>query len=243
MFFSRNKDLGHSDPLYKSLEIRNYNYSNEYFVFPKKAFNKFCENLVNDSKFLRAINILFEANQNKYSLSKCILYASCIETLSGLIKVNNIPKPIDSVRFEKSDIINILTKQINDSKELNEKDKVFLIEKKIKYINTPTNPDRLEQIFKKHSINLPLKFLKALAYRNFYLHGNIPKGKKLGSFDNDNYNRAFELLFLANVLALKAIGYNGFVKNYSAEMEYYSQKADGLKDKDILIDHSLYYSI
>ena len=212
LFYTRDKDFGHENPIYKSHEIRGYKFSDDYFLFPKKAFNKLCEGLFKSEKFRRAVYIIFEAYQNKYSLSKCILFASCIETLATIIKTDTI-RPIDIERFDKSKIVELVTKAISESKELTNEDKEFLIDKKVKYLNSPTNPDRLAAIFKKLGLILPEKFVKALKYRNYYLHGNIPKGEKLGAFDSDNYNRSFELQFLANALILKYVGYQGVSRN------------------------------
>ncbi len=75
------------------------------------------------------------------------------------------------------------------------------------------------------------------------MHGNIPKGSELGAFDTDNYNRGFELQFIANTLILKYVGYSGFLKNYSVLMEYYDKKNKGLDDTEFEIIHSLYIKI
>lgn len=200
---------------------------------------------ISEEKYLRTLNIIHEANQNEYSLSTCILYTVALETISSIIKITEADSsfPIDADSFGKSDIITKLTKVINDSDELNEQDKTFLIDKKIQYLNKPTNVGKFELPFLKYNVVLPVNFKKALKYRDKYLHGSIPKGNKLGTFHANNNNRAFELQFLVNILTLKYVGYQDFLKNRSTEMEYYAQKNRGIKDEDITINQPLYYNI
>lgn len=203
-----------------------------------------CNKLLTEEKYQRTLRILHEANMNKYSLSKSILYASALETITSIIPIKkDIVDSIDGNRFKSSGIMNELENTILKNKTLTQEDKEFLINKKLKSINTPTNANKLEAPFIHYNIELPKKFKDALKYRNKYLHGSIPKGSKLGSFQNDDNNRAFELQFLVNILTLKYVGYRGFLKNRSLEVEYYSQKNLGKSEDDIEIDQLLYYKI
>jgi hypothetical protein len=234
----------HDNYIFDSQEIRELKFSKSFFLFPCEALSNMCNNLIDEEKYQRTLNIIHEANLNEYSLSTCILFSSALETISSLIaKENKGLCHINEDRFTTSEIITKLTEKVEENKILEEEDKKFIIEKKLPNLNNPTNVDKFESPFIKYKINLPDNFKKALKYRDRYLHGSIPKGNKLGTFRANNFNRAFELQFLVNVLTLKYVGYKGFLKNRSTEMEYYTQKEQGEKDENIIINQSLYYNI
>ena len=245
ILFNRKQDEKILDNyIFDSNEIRKYMFSKSFFQFPCNVFSNMCNKIIIEEKYQRVINIIHEANLNEYSLSTCILFSSALETISALIaKDNKGACPIDAVRFEKSELITKLTEKVEENKVLKEADKKFVIDKKLPNLNKPTNVDKFESPFIKYKITLPDNFKKALKYRDKYLHGSIPKGNKLGTFRANNLNRAFELQFLVNVLTLKYVGYMGFLKNRSTEMEHYTQKEQGKKDEDISINQSLYYKI
>jgi hypothetical protein len=234
----------HNNYIFNSHEIRELKFSDSIFLFSREVLSNMCDKLINEDKYKRTLNIIHEANLNEYSLSTCILFSSALETISSLIaKENNGLCPIDEERFKKSEITFKLKRKVEKNKILEKADKEFLIKKKLSNLNNPTNVDKLESPFTKFQISLPDNFKKALKYRNEYLHGSIPSGSKLGTFQADNFNRAFELQFLVNVITLKYVGYKGFLRNRSAEIEYNIQKGQGKNDEDISINQSLYYKI
>jgi len=246
ILFNRKQDEKiHDNYIFDSNEIRKYEFSKSFFQFPCNVFSNMCNRIIIEEKYQRVINIIHEANLNEYSLSTCILFSSALETISSLIAKNekDSKSPIDVDRFTESEIIDKLEENIEKNKILEKKDKNFLINKRLPNLNKPTNVDKLESPFVKYKISLSDDFKKALKYRDKYLHGSIPKGNKFGTFRANNFNRAYELQFLVNVLTLKYVGYTGFLKNCSAEMEYYTKKEQGKRDKDIVINHPLYYEI
>lgn len=244
LFRCESEEKIHENKLFDSHEIGGLNFSNSFFLFPCEAFSKMCSKLLEEDKYERAINIIHEANLNHYPLSKCILFSSALETISTLIGGDTKAVcPITENRFENSDVVSKLKETIEKNKKLLKEDKVFLIDKKLPNLNKPTNFDKFEAPFKKYKISLPDNLKKALKYRDKYFHGSIPRGNKLGTFHTTNQNRALELQLLVNILVLKYVGYIGFIRNYSAELEFYVQKEQGKKDEDIVLDQSLYYQI
>jgi len=240
-FYARQKNYGHRSPIYNSHEIRNLGFSENYFQLSPKVLTTFCEKLNSDKQFLRAIEIYIEATQNKYSLSRCILYSTCIETIIGLVKLKEATNPIELERYKNSDISSQFHHIVEESKYLTRDDKEFLIIRKLPYLNSPTNPDKIELSISNFNIQLPDKFKKALKYRNQYLHGSIPKGNLVGSVNTDNSIRASELQFLVNIIILKMVGYKGYIKNYSAEIEYNARKEQNTDN--LQLNHPLYYEI
>jgi len=234
----------HNNYIFDSHEIREHKFSKSFFLFPCEVLTNMCDKLIDEEKYRRTLMIIHEANLNEYSLSTCILFSSALETISSLIATENKGLcRINEDRFATSELITKLTEKVKENKILEEKDKKFIIEKKLPNLNNPTNTDKFESPFIKYKISLPSNFKKALKYRDKYFHGSIPEGNMLGTFRANNLNRAFELQFLVNVLTLKYVGYRGFLKNRSIEMEYYTQKEQGKKDEDITINQSLYYKI
>lgn len=244
LFSRKPEEQSHGDYIFDSMEIREGKFLNSYFLFPSEVLTNMCTKILTEEKFERTLRIMHEANMNNYSLSTAILYSSALESISSLIPINKITTDaIDKARFEKSEILNQIIEVIKNNKYLNHSDKDFLLTKKMGNLNKPTNTNKLEAPFKYYSICLPEKFRKALKYRDKYLHGSIPKGNKLGSFRDDDINRSLELQFVVNILILKYVGYSGFLKNRSIEMEYYTQKSQGKTDDEIILDQSLYYKI
>lgn len=242
-FFSKPKSTHHSYQILDPHEIRKYEFHDKLFLFPLEYLENLCNRILQEEKFKRVLKIVREANLNAYPLSRCILFSASLEAISSLIDINNGAVPIDSQRFNESSITRLLTQVVEGNCVLSDQGKQFLIEKKLHNLNKPTNIDRLALAFKQFDIDLSDKFKCALAYRDKYLHGSVPKRDKLGSFNDDNNNRAFELQFLVNVLILKLIGYRGFIRNHSVFMEFFSQRAKGVNEEDIEINHSLYYKI
>ena len=244
LFNRRPKEQIHKNYIFDSMEIRSGKFSDSYFLFPSEVLTNMCNKILREEKFERTIRVMHEANMNKYSLSTAILFSAALESISSLIPTaKTATDAVEREKFEKSEILAQLTKAIMQNNHLSESDKEFLINKKLRNINKPTNTNKLESPFTYYHIKLPEKFQKALKYRDRYLHGSIPKGNKLGSFRDDDINRSLELQFIVNILILKYVGYSGFLKNRSIEMEYYTQKNQGKTDDEIVLDQSLYYKI
>jgi len=110
-------------------------------------------------------------------------------------------------------------------------------------LNKPTNVDKISSLFGIVSFPLPEQFVKALKYRDKYLHGSLPKNEQNIPEEYENFRRKFELQFLVNILTLKFINYHGYLRNTCAFMEYYSQIEKGIEKGKVKQNTSFYYEI
>ncbi|HNF81808.1 MAG TPA: hypothetical protein PK325_16755, partial [Cyclobacteriaceae bacterium] len=242
-FHSKPDHASHRWIVFDPWEIRHYQFHSDFFQFPVTAFEGLCNRVISEDKFRNALKIIYEANTSPFSLSTCILFCTALEILANLVPSDVTQAPIDAKRYKNSNIETILANAILQNDQLTAGEQEFLIQKKLPYLNKPTNIDKLQRAFEQLNItNLPDKFKKAIRYRDKYLHGSAPK-PYLSSTEADTKFKAFELQFLANILVLKLAGYRGFLKNYSAEMELHFKRNLGMRDEGIDIDHSLYYTI
>jgi hypothetical protein len=215
---------------------------NKLIPFKRSVFETICNNYLNIEQYSRTFKIIDEAIRSTSPLSKCILCASALETIASLMyKKNQKPKlPINEERFKK--IKDKIEGIINEDIFLTSEEKKYLIEKKLKYWNSQTNKDRALDAFERYGIGLPDSLEKILTYRNFYLHGTIPKGIQFG-FETDNLSRAFEIQFLTSVLLLKFSGYSGTVQNKSAILEYHVYLKENNSVQDVELKQSIFYKI
>lgn len=210
--------------------------------FPKLAFETICNTYLKSVDFARTLKIVFEAVQSELPLTKCVLFAAALETISGLINKNHKkPTPINEDSLKKGGLIGKIEDLVNKDEYLTQDEKTFLIGKKIKYLNSPTNIDKVLEAFKYYKGQLPNSLKKIPAYRNKYFHGSIPEGEQFG-FAVDNLIRAFELQFLVGILILKYCGYTGYVQNKAAITEYHAMRKNDPTEK-VKTKQSLVYKI
>lgn len=230
--------FGNSYPIFERLMPLH----DDLIYFPKSVFETICNNYLNSINFARTLDIVNEALQSSLPLTKCVLFAAALETISGLINKNNKKStPINEDSLEKGKLIEKIQNLVNKDEYLTYKEKSFLIDKKIKYWNSPTNIDKVLEAFKYYKGQLPDSLKDIPAYRNKYFHGSIPEGEQFG-FKVDNLIRAYEIQFLTSILVLKFCGYSGYVQNKSAIMEYHAQKKNNPSEK-IKLKQALTYKI
>jgi hypothetical protein len=243
IFISKPSSLEHKFCVFDSMEIQSLKLSSSFYQFPKNTFSALCEKIYSDEKYFRLINLIHEANLNKYSYSSCVLFSVALETISNIMNDQTSSPPISPERFEKSNIFNELCVDVERNQYLNKPEKQFIISKKLITLNKPTNIDRISSLFRFQTFRLPSQFEIALKYRDKYLHGSSPKNTNNIPEEYENHKRKFELQFLVNVLTLKAVGYSGYIRNTCAFMEYFSQLEKGVKRANIETSTSFYYKI
>jgi hypothetical protein len=210
--------------------------------FPKSVFETICNSYLTAKSFARTLDIINEALQSALPLTKCVLFSAALETISSLINKNNKgTKPVDDDSLKKGKLIEKIEDLVSKDEYLNDNEKSFLIDKKIKYLNSPTNSAKAREAFKYFNEQLPDSLLNVLAYRNDYFHGSIPKGEQFG-FKVANLIRAYEIQFLTCILVLKFCNYSGYVQNKSAIMEYHALRKDNATEK-IRLKQALTYKI
>jgi hypothetical protein len=178
-------------------------------LFPRDIFSKLCQEICNNEKIARVVDLILSGNANLNAIQQGAIYSVAIETFANDIYENNEAKlkPVpDKPTFKdlREDFINVLNKHASKIGET----AATIFQKKIMDLNNPTNRDRLFKPFELYGIKLTEAEISSLDNRNDFLHGRSPhedvsKIKKV----------ALDLHFLLCCLLLKYVGYSGYINN------------------------------
>jgi len=102
--------------------------------FSKTVFENICNNYLNIEAYSRALKTINVGLKVSSPLGKCVLFSSALETISTVVQnYRKHPKPINEKNLENGNLIKKIEKIIKDDEYLTEREKSFLIEKKINY--------------------------------------------------------------------------------------------------------------
>jgi hypothetical protein len=193
-------------------EIQN-NWKEFHKMFDIEIFSRMCEKTIVSPEFMRSLELINNAGSLNDPVQKGALYSVCIETLTELLKNENIesfnpiPKNQKPIWKKFHGEIKILLDKIQD--EISE-DGYKILNNKIDNLNSPTNRDKLEKPFKMVGISLTKEELESLDQRNKYLHGGQPDDRNWITKSNLD---ALKLHCLIGKLILKYFNYTGHYIN------------------------------
>lgn len=186
--------------------------------------------IANDS-LLRAAHTMMVSGQSTLE-SQPATCAVALETITSFVTNTNNLKAANVVRdgvwAETSKAFNDFIDHKLSKGDLTQKEHDF-IAKKLKYINQPTNKDKLSLPFSHVGYNLREDEVKAIKNRNTLLHGSI-------GIDLEDMKKASDKLLhdtfilhrLCGILLLKLAGYSGPIINYAKA--YGLDKSKGVND-------------
>lgn len=213
--------------------------------FPSNIFSKLIENLIIKKEFERALELIIEGKSSSSAIIKCSVFHVALETIIGLIHKGNKKffepiKNTDSLEKIKGKLQSIIDKSKDEINEL----EYEVLSKKIKYLNSPFNKDRMIKAFELFNIELPKELKKILSSRNDFLHGKTPYKEHLVKTKIKELNLdADRIHLLVSILILRYVGYKGHIKNFAgyrlASEIYYNEADDNNTDND----ESIYYKL
>lgn len=191
-------------------------------LFPSSGFSNIIEEIISNERINRSIKTLIEVSNNESVIIKSSMYYVVIETLVGLIYNKNRKdlEPVKNiVELDKfKDELYSLLEKYNDKFDVTE---LSVLNKKIKYLNTPFNADKPIKIFKFYKIKLPKRYLKLIKNRNLFLHGTTPYSKDEIKTKQFEINLdSLRVRLLAIILILKYCEYKGHIKNIAGQIRY-----------------------
>jgi len=191
-------------------------YNRKLNSFSQTDFSKLCELIISSDQILATVLLLIESPT--YPLETMTLcYSVALETISTYFSEQNEKKmkPIKSKKLFNS-IKKKFNEIIHEEKEKNPKENFSILLKKIDNLNTPTNKDKLQNVFIFNNISLSDEDNEILLLRNKILHGMFSTLYK-DCLEREKSQKLFLLCvrthFLISRVILKLINYEGFVIN------------------------------
>lgn len=183
-------------------------------MFDPNIFSAICDKILSSAEFLRSIELIVNAGNIHNPIQKGAMYSVCIETLTELIKSENVEsfKPIPEKQIWQEFRLNLISELEKIKTKVNDEG-YSILTAKINNLNGPTNREKLEKPFKHVGIELTQKELDILAQRNDYLHGGHPDDNNWIVQTNLN---ALKLHYVIGWLILKYFKYSGHYINISS---------------------------
>lgn len=178
-------------------------------------FNALVKLIVENEEFARAVRLLIDASATDGS-SRGVLAVVALETIANFVA----KKGADSKIVQDKDIANQLNYELRKGlKKIKEKigpEDYKKIESKVNSINNQPNAVKLESAFEQLGISLDEEEQFCLSCRNLFLHGVVPKNKKLAFLTQDEivFMVSHRLIMLTTMLLLKKAGYDGSVNDW-----------------------------
>lgn len=135
-----------------------------------------------------------------------MIFSGVMEMLAVYVGSSTV-SPIDTTRWKT--VHTALIKAVDDS-ALDDREKAFLKDKRLPYLNSLTNNDSLAAPFASYGVHLTDDDLEAIGKRNSFLHGRYYPRSDIKSTDKLLYH-CKRLHQLCVILLLKIVGFNGYI--------------------------------
>ncbi len=171
--------------------------------------------LIKNEEFARAANLLIDASAID-GTSRGILAVVALETIANqLVQKGPEPKVITDKAIA-SQLNYELNKGLKKIKEKVTAEDYKKLESKVNSVNNLPNAVKLESVFEQLGIVLDEEEKNCISCRNQFLHGWLPKNKKLSFLTEHElvFMVSQRLIMLTAMLLLKKAGYSGMVNDW-----------------------------
>lgn len=212
-YHNREKAKKHKYPL---LDKSHYvDDDHKQFELTTEQMNALIKLLIKNEELARAAKLLVEASAID-GTSKGVLAVVALETIANQL----VPKgPAANVIMDKA-IASQLNYELNKGlKKIKEKvttEDYKKLESKVNSVNNLPNAVKLESVFEQLGLVLDEEEKDCISSRNQFLHGWLPKNKKLGFLTEHElvFMVSQRLIMLTAMLLLKKVGYGGMVNDW-----------------------------
>lgn len=212
-YHNREKAKKHKYPL---LDKSHYvDDDHKRFELTTEQMNALIKLLIKNEELARAAKLLIEASAID-GTSKGVLAVVALETIANQL----VPKgPAANVIMDKA-IASQLNYELNKGlKKIKEKvttEDYKKLESKVNSVNNLPNAVKLESVFEQLGLVLDDEEKDCISSRNQFLHGWLPKNKKLGFLTEHElvFMVSQRLIMLTAMLLLKKAGYGGMVNDW-----------------------------
>lgn len=212
-YHNREKAKKHKYPL---LDKTHYVGDNHKLLeLPTEQMNALIQLLIKNDELARAAKLLIDASAID-GVSRGVLAVVALETISNQLVQKG---PAAKVIMDK-EVASQLNYELNKGlKKI--KDKVVAedykkLESKVNSVNNLPNAVKLESIFEQIGIDLNEEEQYCISCRNQFLHGWLPKNKKMSFLAEHElvFMVSQRLIMLTSMLLLKKAGYSGMVNDW-----------------------------
>ena len=212
-YHNREKAKKHKYPL---LDKSHYvDDDHKQFELTTEQMNTLIKLLIKNEELARAAKLLIEASAID-GTSKGVLAVVALETIANQL----VPKgPAANVIMDKA-IASQLNYELNKGlKKIKEKvttEDYKKLESKVNSVNNLPNAVKLESVFEQLGLVLDDEEKDCISSRNQFLHGWLPKNKKLSFLTEHElvFMVSQRLIMLTAMLLLKKAGYGGMVNDW-----------------------------
>ena len=212
-YYNREKAKKHKYPL---LDKRHYaNDDHKQFELTTEQINALIQMLVKNEEFTRAVKLLIDASIID-GTSRGVLAVVALETIANQLVQKGPAAKIITDKEIASQLNYELNKGLKKIKGKIVAEDYKKLESKVNSVNNLPNAVKLESVFEQLSIDLNEEDLYCISCRNQFLHGWLPKNKKLSFLTEHEllFMVSQRLIMLTAMLLLKKAGYNGMVNDW-----------------------------
>jgi len=213
--------------------------------FPASIFSKLIESLLIKTELERAIELLIEGKASSSAIIRCSIFYVALETVTSLIEKENKQffEPINN-KAVLEPIKKKMQAIVDETKTEFSKLEYEVLSKKIMYLNTPFNQDKMLRAFELYKIGLTKRLLNILNNRNQFFHGKTPYSENLIKTKTKELNAdADRINMLVSILILSYVGYKGHIKNYAGYGLATERSYNEMVENTIGPVESIYYKI
>lgn len=171
--------------------------------------------LIKNEEFERAAKLLIDASAID-GTSRGVLAVVALETIANQLVQKGTAAKVITDKAIASQLNYELNKGLKKIKEKVAAEEYKKLESKVNSVNSQPNAVKLESVFEQLGLELDEEEKDCISSRNQFLHGWLPKNKKLSFLTEHElvFIVSQRLIMLTAMLLLKKVGYGGMVNDW-----------------------------
>mgnify|MGYP006916114410 CR=1 FL=1 len=212
-YFNKDKAKKHKYPL---LDKSHYvDDDHKQLELTTEQLNTLIHLFIKNEEFARAAKLLIDASAMD-GISRGVLAVVALETIANQLIQRGPEAKVITDKGIASQLNYELKKGLKKIKEKVATEDYKKLESKVNSVNNLPNAVKLESVFEQLAIELDEEDLFCISCRNQFLHGGLPKNKKLGFLTEHElvFMVSQRLIMLTAMLLLKKVNYSGMVNDW-----------------------------
>ncbi len=180
-----------------------------------EQMNALIKLLIKNEEFERAAKLLIDASAID-GTSRGVLAVVALETIANQLVQKGTAAKVITDKAIASQLNYELNKGLKKIKEKVAAEEYKKLESKVNSVNNQPNAVKLESVFEQLGLELDEEEKDCISSRNQFLHGRLPKNKKLSFLTEHElvFMVSQRLIMLTAMLLLKKVGYGGMVNDW-----------------------------
>ncbi len=212
-YHNRERNKKHKYPLLD--KTRYVDDDHKQFELTTEQMNALLQLLIKNEEFARAAKLLIDASAID-GTSRGVLAVVALETIANQLVQKSDEAKVITDKEIASQLKYELNKGLKKIKEKVAAEDYKKLESKVNSVNNLPNAVKLESVFEQLRIELDEDEKICISCRNQFLHGWLPKNKKLSFLTEQElvFMVSQRLIMLTAMLLLKKAGYSGMVNDW-----------------------------